>query len=169
MLRIPYFLMILLVSALVLVQESLAGPPDFRMVRWGMGKIAVMAAEKSVPEPVSGPYLAYRIWLLDQEVFLRYRFVENRLLEARYVFTQTSSYGEDKIRQVLESKYGAGNLESEDPVRWVWETERTRILMDKTDEGYPRVLYTGKEMARWFKERQQNRMQEEKARILDLF
>ncbi|TYT75042.1 hypothetical protein [Desulfobotulus mexicanus] len=169
MLRTPYLLMIIFISALMLTQESMAGPPDFRLVRWGMGKIAVMAAEKNVPEPVSGPYLAYRIWLLDQEVFLRYRFVENRLLEARYVFTQNSSYGEEKIRQVLESKYGAGKTESEDQSRWIWETERTKILMDKTDEGYPRVLYTGKEMALWFNDRQQNRLQEEKAKILDMF
>lgn len=145
---------------------------DFRGVRWGMGRIAVMASEKEVPEPVSGAYLSYRIWLLEGEVFLRYRFVENRLVEARYVFPVKSREDVNRFHGFLEKKYGKGALSSPG-APWDgfvgWETPRTRIRMELGGEGWARILYTGKEMVDWLEARHLLEKEMIQAEILDMF
>lgn len=147
-------------------------PPDFRNVRWGMGRVAVMAAEKASPQPVAGPYLSYRLWLLGREVFLRYRFVENRLVEARYVFPVKDGEDVRRLSVLLEEKYGAprsGEMGENSVTVSVWETAHTRIDMRLEAGGDGRIVYAGKEMLDWLQARTEQAMKEERARTLDLF
>ncbi|MCW7752762.1 hypothetical protein OOT00_02030 [Desulfobotulus sp. H1] len=145
------------------------GPPDFRQVNWGMGRLAVMAAEESVPEPVSGSGLSYRLWLLGQRVFLGYSFSANRLFEARYVFPEPSFSLQKEVRDILESKYGNPDNKTDHENSLQWQTERTQIRMISGDDGYLRVVYTGREMVQWHESRRHNRMEEKHARLLNQF
>ncbi|MDY0163733.1 hypothetical protein [Desulfobotulus sp.] len=148
------------------------GDWDFREVRWGMGRLAVMAAEKATPEPVRGPYLSYKLWMLDGEVFLRYRFVENRLVEARYVFSVKGREGFSTLVDLLRDKYGEGVPLSDAPEEgggWTWETQRTHIHMDFSPGGHVRIVYAGKEVSNWLHEKQEAALKREHARVLSLF
>lgn len=127
--------------------------PDFRDVRWGMSKITVMALEESVPEPVPGPLLSYRLTLLDIPAYLRYQFVENRLVEARYVLPVTDAKDLNRLRMLLQAKYGAPEGgEAAKGFPYTWETGRSRIVFSLDAEHVARILYEGKAAARFRRE-----------------
>lgn len=145
---------------------------DFRNTRWGMTKIEVMASEEKKPESFAGPSLSYRTMMLGKEMYLIYEFVDNKLIDAIYVFIARNEQDYQEIERILTKKYGeAVTGRNDGPVDYFykWETSLTEIVLKPGAGKDCRIEYQSKKLKK-YREKIETRMAvEREKKVLDFF
>ena len=119
------FMMLGLVVLLIgcFVTSSFGDEYDFRKTRWGMTQQAVMACEsiKPVKHRHGKGLVLYKSKILGKAVGITYDFIQNKLVKASYVLTETHTNKNDFIqdykhfKNALTKKYGTPKV---DKVVW---------------------------------------------------
>ena len=141
---------------------------DFRKTTWGMSKIQVEKMEKGKIVKEEGNLLAYQGNVGGLDCFILYIFAEEKLVRAKYVFTETHSNKNDfisdynNLKETLIKKYGKtcndsqlwkNDLYRDDYQYWgfavslghlvyqaIWETSNTKIFLALHGENYDIIL-----------------------------
>ncbi len=155
-----FFRIIILVIFIIgLKGGCFAAQKDFRNTRWGMTKIEVMASEESKPELFAGPVLTYRTVMLGKEMYLIYEFIENKLIDAIYVFITQSDQDYLQIEEILTRKYGKTVIERNEgsmDYYYMWETHLTEIVLKSGAGKDCRIEYLSKKLKK-FREKQETK------------
>jgi len=134
---------------------TLADEFTFRKTKWGMSAAEVKASEPLEVNEKAANMLAYKTKVIGKDVFLGYIFIDDQLVRARYVLSESHSNKSDFIKdyndfkKILEKKYGPPKLDKtrwkndlykDDPSHWgmaismghlvyfsIWETSSTKI------------------------------------------
>ena len=127
--------------ALVVIIFSIAlslWAQDFRKVSWGMSEAEVKEIEggdcESRTDPIdpNGNLLIYRRTVIDEDVMLKYSFVDGQLYRAEYCFKKDVRL---RVVDALRNKYGEGEISwprEDDPLFSMagrWFKGRTVILL----------------------------------------
>jgi hypothetical protein len=160
------FIMAMTGLLIALSSSCPAEEAEFREVRWGMTKIEVMAVEGLNPESFAGPTITYRTLLLGKEMYLIYEFVDNKLVDAMYVFLVKDKTDYSEVVAVLKKKYGAPLSEREKDVAdyyFKWQTPLTAIEMKPGKGNACQLLYTSLKLKSYvLKEEKKRAIQKEK-------
>lgn len=139
---------------------------DFRSVRWGMTKIEVMAVETLKPESFAGPNITYRTLLLGKEMFLIYEFIDNKLIDAMYVFLVEDENDYEAVADILKKKYGSPLSERKEGISdyyYKWVTPLTEIEVKPGKGNACHVGYTSTKLKEYrLKEEKKISIQKEK-------
>ncbi len=137
---------------------------DFRKTTWGMSKSQVKATEAGVPNSEDESVLMYSSRISGMNALVIYIFAENKLVRAKYLFTEEHSNRNDYItdynslKEALGKKYGKikneetvwrNDLYRDDFSQWgfavslghliyysQWNTENTNISLVLSGENY---------------------------------
>ncbi len=129
--------------------ECYAQKKDFRNVSWGMSRLEVMASEENAPESFELMYLFYKPEVEGRTFNLVYEFLENKLIDAEYIFIEYKRNDYLWVKSLIEIKYGrpfssfdggAGNY------KFRWRTSRTEISMKPGRDRECLVEYTDKKI-----------------------
>jgi len=109
-----------------------AAQEGFRKTQWGMSAAEVISSEESKPIKEDTDAVMFKDRISGLDTFILYIFVQNRLVRAKYIFTDKHTNKNDyiddfkNIKGVLAQKYGRP---SEDNVLW-----RNDLYKDDHDE-----------------------------------
>jgi hypothetical protein len=107
---------------------------DFRKIKWGMSVEEVIATEPTQPVAKDKNSISYKTIVLNRNVSLIYRFINDKLIGATYqlddIYIKTKSYIEayDEFNNALSKKYGK-------------PTNEGTIWLDNTYKNNPEKLY----------------------------
>lgn len=150
----------------------MAGEAEFREVRWGMTKIEVMAVETLQPESFAGPILTYRTALLGKEMYLIYEFIDNKLVDAMYVFLVNDKTDYGDVIGILKKKYGAPFSVREKDANdyyFKWRTPFTEIEMKPWKGNACSLLYTSVKLKSYVLKEEKKRAIQKEKELLKLF
>jgi len=125
---------------------------DFRKVRWGMTKIEVISSEDLKPESFAGPSITYRTLLLGKEMYLIYEFIDNKLIDAVYLFLAETENDYTEIERIISKKYGEPISKRNTGITdfyYKWDTPLTEILLQPDKGKTCRVEYFSKKLRKY--------------------
>ena len=151
---------------------------DLRRLRWGMDQEQILKAEKARLAYQDRNYLVYSTKVLDRQVALEFHMGRNQLYRAVYRLAEhyimEANYLKDynDFKTILTKKFGAADKDEMkwrkphlkgDPSQWgvavsigdlscqtVWETPRTRVVLQLTGGNYEvtcTIDYLSKDLA----------------------
>ena len=129
---------------------------DLRNVSWGMTRFQVMASEDDAPEFFDDPEIYYSPEVAGRVHHLVYGFINDKLVDAKYIITTFKGDDYLTFKKIIEKKYGKPSLavdKGKNNYRFFWSNDSTEVTLKPGRLRECQIEYIGKKY-KYLKERE---------------